>query len=437
MGAMMGTTTASLIAVGIPLVGALLSFACWSIPDWLKVCAIATAVVSLGAIGGLAGFLAGPTEGFLFLVLLPLAAVVSLLGQPVHPLYRSSSVMTLLFLGLGLGVLTQNGPVGHILLATIGGLIGLLLYRHHSPLWPMSWWGIGTFGFSMVMAVAAAFVYPSLSAIASLLAGAVFLPLAPLHGGYLAALTRLPGNLPSFLSVLLPVIGLHSLTATIGVVPDGLASAVSVTAVVGSLYGAVKALAQSRVRLRLAYGSLSFLCLLWWFAASARGTGPGAAVFTAAVALVTSGLLIAWQVVRSRYGDDVDPQSISGLAAGMPHYAVLLSLLGLAAIGLPPFGVFAGFIGLLLAPTVSFSIALVCVLLVWLAASWYILDLVQRLLFGPRRSDLRLADLGWAEFASLLLVVLALVMLGVLPAHLFGPGAMPTTAETGWFAWMK
>ena len=58
--------------------------------------------------------------------------------------------------------------------------------------------------------------------------------------------------------------------------------------------------------------------------------------------------MVAWQVIRTRYGDDVDPQAISGLAAGMPRYAVLLSLLALAAMGLPPFGVFAGFMGLLL-----------------------------------------------------------------------------------------
>ena len=58
--------------------------------------------------------------------------------------------------------------------------------------------------------------------------------------------------------------------------------------------------------------------------------------------------LVAWQVIRTRYGDDVDPQAISGLASTMPRYAVLFSLLALAAMGLPPFGVFAGFMGLLL-----------------------------------------------------------------------------------------
>jgi NADH-quinone oxidoreductase subunit M len=222
-------------------------------------------------------------------------------------------------------------------------------------------------------------------------------------------------------------------------VPDVVAIGITVLAVGGGVYGAIKALAQSRVRLRLAYGSLSFFSILWWFMAATRGTAPSAAVFVGAVALVTSGLLVSWQVVRTRYGDDVDPQAISGLASAMPSYAVLLSLLALAAIGLPPFGVFASFVGLLLSAPVSFSIVFLIILLVWLAASWYILDMVQRLLFGARRSDLRYADLRRDELASLLLVVLALLVLGVIPAHLLGPGTMTptTTTDTGSFAWKK
>ena len=435
---MIGGPLASIVPGGVPLAGALLSAAFWPKPDLLKRCAIATAAISMGTVAGLVGVMATPTGSVLPIFLLPLAALISLLGQPVHPLHRSSWIMTLLFLGLGMGVLTQRGPTGPILLALILGLLAALLYRHHTPLWPMSWLGIGTYGLGAVSAVVASFADPSFSALTLLLASAVLLPLVPIHGGYLAALTRLPGNLPSFLSVLLPVVGFHGLATSITTLPDGLTGAIRLMAIVGALYGAVKALAQSRVRLRLADGSLSFFSILWWFAATAHGMGSSAAVFVSAVALVTSGLLVAWQVIRTRYGDDVDPESISGLAASMPRYAVLLSLLALAAIGLPPFGVFAGFIGLLLPTPASLSVALFPILLVWLAASWYILDLVQRLLFGPRRSDLQHADLVQTEFASLLLVVLALIVLGVLPAHLFGPGSTPSsTAETGWFAWKQ
>ena len=115
----------------------------------------------------------------------------------------------------------------------------------------------------------------------------------------------------------------------------------------------------------------------------------------------------------------MDPQAISGLATGMPRYAVLFSLLALAAMGLPPFGVFAGFIGLLLAAPFPSIAGLFITLLAWLAASWYIMQMVQRLLFGTRRPDLRYTDLLGAEFASLLIVVLVLLALGLAPATLF------------------
>jgi NADH-quinone oxidoreductase subunit M len=113
----------------------------------------------------------------------------------------------------------------------------------------------------------------------------------------------------------------------------------------------------------------------------------------------------------------------------MPRYAVLLSLLALAAMGLPPFGVFAGFMGLLLSSTAAFSAGIIVLVCAWLAASWYILDLVQKLLFGTRRADLRYADLLQTELAALVIVVLTLIALGVTPIRLFGPDR--TTATTG------
>ena len=97
----------------------------------------------------------------------------------------------------------------------------------------------------------------------------------------------------------------------------------------------------------------------------------------------------------------------------MPQFAVLFSLLTLAAMGLPPFGVFAGFMGLLFASSFTSSAALVVIVIAWLAASWYILETVQRLLFGRQRSDLRYEDLRRSEFASLLIVVLIVIALGV------------------------
>ena len=417
--------TTPLLLAAVPIMGAMLGLVVWSQPDKLKIWSVIVTVLSLLAVIGISGQLTETIEGPLFLYLLPLAAGISLLGGPVHQQHRLACVLTLLCLGLGLGILTSQQVAGQIVLAILLGLITFLLYWHHIPFWPRSWWGIGAYGVGALCAGLAAVTGPPVSAQASLLACAILLPLVPFHHGYVSALTRLPGSLPSFIVLLLPAIGFHSLVAVIPMVPEIAVSMMTILALVGALYGSIEALAQSRVRLLLAYGSLSFFSILWWFVAVSRTIMPQAVVFLASVALVTSGLLLTWQVVRTRYGDDVDPQAISGLFRRMPQFAVLFSLLALAGMGLPPFGVFAGFMGMLLTASLTSSAALLVLMVAWLAASWYILDMVQRLLFGRERSDLRYEDLRRSELASLLIVVLIVIALGVAPASLFGIKQQP------------
>ncbi|MGH7166976.1 MAG: proton-conducting transporter membrane subunit [Nitrospiraceae bacterium] len=436
---MMDGALVPVLLAGVPLLGALASLAVWSNPDRLKLSSIIWSVISLGAIVGLSGRLVTPPEGLLPLYLLPLAAVASLLGQPVHENHRFSSIMTMVCLGLGIGTLTGRDVSGQLFLIALLVSVIVLLYRHHTALWPISWWGIGSFGLAAVSVGISLVGGPPLSSVTSLLTCAILLPLLPLHDGYLTALTRLPGSLPSFIVLLLPAVGLHGLAAVMPTVPDDVAWTISLFALAGTLYGAMKALAQSRVRLLLAYGSLSFFSMLWWFAASTRTATPRTAMMVGAVGLATSGLLVAWQVIRTRYGDDVDPQSVSGLASAMPRYAVLFSLLALAAMGLPPFGVFAGFMGLLLTSPIP-SFAGLCVSLIsWMAASWYIMQWAQQLLFGARRPDLRYTDVRNTELASLLLLLLTLLALGLVPASLFASDRtlQPTSAAMDSLTWNR
>lgn len=436
---MIDATLIPWIMTGVPLLGAALTPALWAHPHRLMAWSVGVCAVSLASLAGFAGFLTTPPEGLLLLCLLPLAAGMSLLGQPHHQDHRTSWVLTLIFLSLGIGALTSQPVIGKLFLMAIHGFVIVLLYRHHTALWPISWWGLGAYtlgAFCLLLTLVAA---PPLSLMAALLACTILLPVVPFHDGHLTALTRLPGNLPSFMVLLFPALGLHSLAPLAATLPEAVVWMMSFLALAGTLYGAIKALAQSRVRLLLAYSSLSFFSMLWWCVVTSRSATPRAALFVGAVGLVMCGLLVAWQIIRTRYGDDVDPQAISGLASTMPQYAVLLSLLALAAMGLPPFGVFAGFMGLLLSSTAAFSAGIIVLICAWLAASWYILALVQGLLFGARRSDLRHADLLQTELVSLIILVLTLLALGVMPISLFGPDPTtpPAGAHSGSLVWTR
>ncbi len=240
---------------------------------------------------------------------------------------------------------------------------------------------------------------------------ALVLPLFPFHGVYVAALTRLPRPWPIVSSMIAPIAGVCGLLFLVPSLPPELLRGVGVLALCGALYASMKALVQVSVPHVLAYGSLAFYSILWWHIAGAGSVTPPAVVYAGAAVLVTGGLLLAWDRLRSRYGD-LDLNRIGGLAHPMPRLALCVALLVMAAVGLPPFGLFSGYLGMLLGSPATMSMGLVVILLTWLAASWYFFKLMQRLLFGSHRTDLRYEDLRPAEIAPFVVVLLLLLTLG-------------------------
>ena len=168
-----------------------------------------------------------------------------------------------------------------------------------------------------------------------------------------------------------------------------------------------------------------------------RSAVPETVVYVSAVALATSGLLIARYVLRARYGE-IDLRALTGLSERMPRFAIALLLLTVAALGLPPFGVFSGFIGMLLAPSFVLSGALAVILIVWLCASWYFVDLAHGLLFGRQRHERHHEDLRAPELASMVIILALLVALGVMPARLFDlePANLQRTVAMEPSAWI-
>jgi len=426
------------LPAAISFAGAVLGFAIWSRPMALKIWVLLVSLASLAALAALAGHPMRPALQWPLSALLPVAAFLSLLGQPPHEDNRAAWIMTLLLLGLGLGVLAGRDSTGLILLALLLILLVALLYRYRALSVSHLWQGIGIYGVGVICLATALAAAPPVSAVAVLAVCAMLLPLVPLHGGYVAALAGLPGNLPAFLACLLPVLGFHGLLAVWPNLPGDLKAALPMAGLAGALYGALKALAQSRVRALLAYANLSFFSILWWHVAVMQTASPQATLYLGAVGLVTSGLLLAWYAIRARYGD-MDLSAVRGLAYTMPRFAVLFMLLVLAALGLPPFGVFSGFMGLLLVPALPLSGGLFVVVAAWLAASWYLLDLLQRLLFGRNRTDLRYEDLHRTEFAALLALVVILLAMGLAPTRVFDAGASVSQvrSEAGGFAWNR
>lgn len=244
-------------------------------------------------------------------------------------------------------------------------------------------------------------------ALAGLVLVALTLPLFPLHGLYVAGVTRAPGYLAVAHAALLPAAGLYGLALLVGEIPPEVFRGIGVLALFGAIYGSWKALAQTQLPQLMAYAGLAFYSILWWRLAAA-GRPPAAALpYTLSTALLTAAILLAWQRLRRRYGD-FTLERMHGLARPMPRFAGVFALLVMACAGLPPFSLFFNQIGLLLEPSIKLSMGMGVILLTWFLSSWYLFRMMQRLLFGPQRPGLLYQDLRPAElsyFGALLLLL--------------------------------
>lgn len=426
------------LLLAIPLLGASLSLLLRASLQRMKTVALATTGMSLLAVIGTSLAQSEPATATAWLCLLPATAFVTLLGQPLHRDNRSAWIMTLVLLGVALGTLTSHAAAHDLWLILLLCVVCGLLYRHQRGPAPAAWRGMSSFGLGILAALMTLVLPAPASSITSLVTCATLLPLLPLHSGFVAALSILPGNLPAWLAFILPTVGFHSLLLLLPSLSGTVLRTVALLALAGGVYGSLRALIQSHPLPRLGYAALAFFSMLWWYITDTETAPVQAMVYLSAVALTTTGLLLAWYAIRARYGD-IDFRALGGLAYPMPRFSTLLALLGLAALGMPPFGVFSGFLGMLLTPAFSPSGPFAMIMLVWLTASWYYTDLIQQIVFGRARLDLRHEDLRQAEFVSLLLVLVMLLLLGMAPSRLFEshPAGPPAAVAMKGDMWIR
>jgi len=296
-------------------------------------------------------------------------------------------------------------------------------------------------GFTALLALFSASSLPanlSILKLVQFMVVALVLPLLPLHGLYVAAVVRFRGFLAVGLTFLMPAAGLYGLSELMRGLPAEFLTGIRMLALFSALFGSLKALAQTRVTPLLAYAGVAFYSVLWWHAAGIGALSTQGIVFAVAVLLVTGGLLLATYYLQVRYGlDSVD--RIGGLARPMPRFTILLTLLTMAAVGLSPFGLFAGYAGILLRPPTDVSWELVIIAFTQFAACFYLFRRMQRILFGPHRTDIPYEDLSSGEGVALSIVLLMLVILGLAPYGLFDFDALVRGHRNtmGMITWLK
>ncbi len=349
--------------------------------------------------------------------LLIAAAVLALLGSSFRRDGMAPIGVTLLLLGLSLGTIIGTGTVSSVFLALLLSVIGLALAWTDTRTAPMIQGALGTCGVGVVSLVASLWATPSVAAVLQVTAFATALPLFPLHGLFVGAVAHLPGSIATYLALALPILGLHGLVSLAVSLPTGAGTTLFSLALVGALYGGLKAMTRAHMGEQMAYVGVILFAIPWWHLALAQGPSQ-TAWYVSGVAGAMYGLRLAENVLLARFGH-LDLEKVWGLARPMPRFATLVGLLILVTMGLPLFGVYSGFMALVLNSASTGAQGIVFVLGIWLLVSWLLVRPLHQLLFGQPRTDLLYRDLGWPEVLPLVVVLLLLGLSGLTPSNLF------------------
>jgi NADH-quinone oxidoreductase subunit M len=206
-----------------------------------------------------------------------------------------------------------------------------------------------------------------------------------------------------------------------------LAPAAMILAVIGILYGALLAFAQTDLKRLVAYTSISHMgfVLLGIFACTELAL-QGAVVQILCHGISTGGLFILVGALQERTRTR-DLTRLAGLWSAAPRMGGAAMFFALASLGLPGLGNFVGEF-LVLLGTYQRNVPLAVVASLGLVvATVYSLWIIQRAFHGPNREGWKLADLRPRESAVLGVLMATLVWLGVYPSPVFKMAA-PTLA---------
>ena len=191
-----------------------------------------------------------------------------------------------------------------------------------------------------------------------------------------------------------------------------------VLAVIGILYGAVLAFAQTDLKRLVAYTSVSHMgfVLLGVFAWNELAL-QGVVIQIICHGISTGALFIIVGALQERlHTRDLD--RMGGLWTAAPRMGGVGLFFGLASLGLPGLGNFVGEF-LVLVGTYKVSIPMTVIAAMGLvAATIYSLWMIQRAFFGPKREDLKVPDLRAREMTVMALMIVSIVWIGLYPQPL-------------------
>ena len=247
----------------------------------------------------------------------------------------------------------------------------------------------------------------------------VKLPAVPFHTWLPDAHTEAPTAGSVILAGLLLKTGAYGLLRfAVPLFPDAaarFAPVAMVLGVIGILYGAVLAFAQTDLKRLVAYTSVSHLgfVLVGVFAWNTLAL-QGAVMQMVCHGLSTGALFMLVGALDDRIHTR-DMRRMGGLWSAVPRMGAVALFFAMASLGLPGLGNFVGeFLVLLGTFRVNIPVAAVATAGL-VAATVYSLRMIQQTFHGASREGWRPADLGGREMAAMVAMIAALLWLGLHP----------------------
>jgi len=256
-----------------------------------------------------------------------------------------------------------------------------------------------------------------------LIAFAVKLPVVPFHTWLPDAHTEAPTAGSVVLAGLLLKTGAYGLLRfVVPLFPNAVsqfAPAAMVIAVVGIIYGAVMAFAQSDLKRLVAYTSISHMgfVLLGVFVMSEVAL-QGVVMQIICHGIATGALFIIAGALQERVRTR-EMDRMGGLWETAPRLGAAGLFFALASLGLPGLGNFVGeFLILLGSYRVNIGITVIASLGI-VGATVYSLWFIQCVFHGRNNNDWKVRDLSIRETAVMIVMIAALLWLGLFPQQVF------------------
>lgn len=314
-------------------------------------------------------------------------------------------------------IFTQLG--GLLMLAAI---LGLYFAHGRSS-------GVYTFDYPALIGTAASPTSASLILCGFLAAFLVKLPAVPFHTWLPDAHTQAPTGGSVILAGLLLKTGAYGvLRFAIPLFPlqmHQFSMVLEILGLIGIIYGAFLAFAQTDLKRLIAYTSVSHMgFVLLGLVVGSNMAFQGAVVQILSHGLSTGALFVLAGALQERLHTR-DLSRMGGLWSVTPRLGASTMLFAMAALGLPGMGNFVGEFLVVLGTYGSNPALAIVAALGFVFSTIYSLRMMQQAFFGENRQGWKIHDLSVREGALVVLMVIPLLWLGLYPQTLIGRVSRP------------